>query len=100
MKLLLQAVAASLFGIAFFGVLLFWPAGTLHYWQAWVFIAIFTVVSSGSTVYWALRRPDVLQRRMHGGPLAETRPVQKIATYGVYVVVAALLVVSAFDHRF
>jgi protein-S-isoprenylcysteine O-methyltransferase Ste14 len=100
MKLLLQAVAASLFGVAFFGVLLFWPAGTLHYWQAWVFIAIFTVASSGPTVYWALRRPDVLQRRMHGGPLAETRPVQKIAMYGVYVVVAALLVVSAFDHRF
>ena len=100
MKLLIQAVAASLSGLVFFGVLLFWPAGTFNYWQAWVFIAVFFAMSFGPSVYWALRRPDVLRRRMHAGPLAETRPVQKIATYGVYVMVVALLIVSAFDHRF
>jgi len=100
MKLWLQAVAASLFGLVFFGVLLFWPAGTFDYWQAWVFIAVFTAVTSGPSVYWALRRPDVLQRRMHAGPIAETRTAQKIATVGVYAMVVALLVVSALDHRF
>ena len=100
MKLWLQAVAASLFGLVFFGVLLFWPAGTFDYWQAWVFIAVFTAVTSGPSIYWALRRPDVLQRRMHAGPIAETRTAQKIATVGVYAMVVALLVVSALDHRF
>lgn len=100
MKLVLQAVAASLFGLVFFAVPLFWPAGTFDYWQAWVFIAVFSVVSFGPSVYWALRRPDVLRRRMHAGPLAETRPMQKIATYGVYAMVVAVLVVSALDHRF
>jgi len=51
MKLFIQAAAASLFGLVFFGVFLFWPAGTFDYWQAWVFIAIFTAVSSGPTMY-------------------------------------------------
>jgi len=100
MKLWLQAVAASLFGLVFFGVLLFWQAGPFDYWQAWVFIAVFTAVTSGPSIYWALRRPDVLQRRMHAGPIAETRTAQKIATVGVYAMVVALLVVSALDHRF
>jgi protein-S-isoprenylcysteine O-methyltransferase Ste14 len=100
MKLWLQAVAASLFALVFFGVLLFWPAGTFDYWQAWVFIAVFAAVTSGPSIYWALRRPDVLQRRMHAGPIAETRTAQKIATVGVYAMVVALLVVSALDHRF
>ncbi len=100
MKLFVQAVAASLFGLVFFGVFLFWPAGTFDYWQAWVFIAIFTAVSSGPTMYWGLRRPEVLRRRLHAGPIAETRVAQKIATVGTMAMVIAVLVVSALDHRF
>lgn len=100
MKPLIQAVVASLFALVFFGVLLFWPAGTLDYWQAWVFIAVFTAVSLGPTVYWALRRPVVFARRMRSGPLAESRPMQKIAMLGMYAMVVAMAVVSALDHRF
>jgi len=100
MKLLIQAVAASLFGLVFFGVLLFWPAGTFNYWQAWVFIAVFTVVSAGPSIYWGLRKPEVLRRRMRSGPIAETRPAQKFATVGITAMVVAVLVVSALDHRF
>jgi protein-S-isoprenylcysteine O-methyltransferase Ste14 len=100
MKLFIQAVAASLFGLVFFGVFLFWPAGTFDYWQAWVFIAIFTAVSSGPTMYWGLRRPEVLRRRLHAGPIAETRAAQKVATVGTMAMVIAALVVSALDHRF
>jgi protein-S-isoprenylcysteine O-methyltransferase Ste14 len=99
-KLLLQAVAASLSGLVFFGVFLFWPAGTFNYWQAWVFIGIFTVVSAGPTIYWGLRKPEVLRRRMRSGPIAETRPAQKIATVGIVAIVVAMSVVSALDHRF
>jgi len=100
MKLLIQAVAASLFGILFFGVVLFWPAGTFDYWQAWMFIAIFIVMSTGPSVYWGLRKPEVLRRRMKSGPMAETRPAQKVATVGIVATVIAVSVVSAVDHRF
>jgi protein-S-isoprenylcysteine O-methyltransferase Ste14 len=79
---------------------LFWPAGTFDYWQAWVFIAVFTALSAISTLYLVQKNPDVLRRRMRAGPTAETRPVQKIVAAGVYVMFAAVLIVSAFDHRF
>ena len=100
MKLFIQAVAACLFALVFFGVFLFWPAGTFDYWQAWVFIAVFTAVSSGPTMYWGLRKPEVLRRRMHAGPIAETRAAQKFATVGTIAMVVAALVVSALEHRF
>jgi protein-S-isoprenylcysteine O-methyltransferase Ste14 len=100
MKLLIQAVAASLFGLVFFGVFLFWPAGTFDYWQAWVFIAVFTAATFGPTVYWGLRKPEVLRRRMRAGPMAETRTAQKFATVGTTAAVVVVLVVSALDHRF
>lgn len=100
MKLLLQAVAASLFGLVFFAVFLFWPAGTFDYWQAWAFIAVFTAVSAGPSIYWGLRKPEVLRRRMRSGPIAETRPAQKAATVGIAATIIAVSVVSALDHRF
>jgi protein-S-isoprenylcysteine O-methyltransferase Ste14 len=100
MKIALQVMASAVFGFVFFGLALFWPAGTFDYWQAWVFIAVFIVGTLGPTVYLAVRMPDALRRRMRAGPFAESRAVQKLAIAGTVLAVVAVLVVSAFDHRF
>jgi protein-S-isoprenylcysteine O-methyltransferase Ste14 len=100
MKTGLRAIGTSVIGLVLFGLLLFWPAGTFHYWQAWVFIAAFVVATAVPSIYWAVRRPEVLRRRMNAGLTAETRPAQKIIVAGVYLLFTALLVVSALDHRF
>lgn len=100
MKMALQALASSVFGILFFGIALFLPAGTFTYWQAWVFIAVFTVCATASSIYLGARNPAALQRRMKAGPLAETRPVQRIIISAIVLLVAATLVVSALDWRF
>jgi protein-S-isoprenylcysteine O-methyltransferase Ste14 len=99
MSIGLRVVAQSVLGLVAFAALLFLPAGTLDYWQAWVFLAVFSIASL-STVYWLKKDPAALERRMHAGPAAETRTVQKVVAAGVYVLVAALLVFSALDHRF
>jgi protein-S-isoprenylcysteine O-methyltransferase Ste14 len=96
----LKALTTSVLGFLYFGVLLFLPAGTFNYWQAWVFIAVFTATTAGPSIYWAVKRPEVLRRRMSAGPTAETRPAQKIIVTGVYLFSSALFVVSALDHRF
>ncbi|HTM85366.1 MAG TPA: isoprenylcysteine carboxylmethyltransferase family protein, partial [Mycobacterium sp.] len=44
--------------------------------------------------------PALVQRRLRGGPAAETRTVQKLASTGLFVAFIALIVVSALDHRF
>lgn len=100
MKLAIQTVASGLFGVLFFGVLLFLPAGTLNYWQAWVFIAIFLAATLGPSLYLAVTNPATLARRMHGGPTAETRPLQKVIITATFASVVVLTVVSALDHRF
>jgi protein-S-isoprenylcysteine O-methyltransferase Ste14 len=96
----LKALTTSVLGFLYFGVLLFLPAGTFDYWQAWVFIAVFTATTAGPSIYWAAKRPEVLRRRISAGPTAETRPAQKIIVSGVYLFSSALFVVSALDHRF
>jgi protein-S-isoprenylcysteine O-methyltransferase Ste14 len=58
-------------------LLLFVPAGTVHYWQAWVYLSIFMGASALTTLYLIRRDPALLQRRMSGGPMAEKQPAQK-----------------------
>jgi protein-S-isoprenylcysteine O-methyltransferase Ste14 len=100
MKLAVQSIGSMVFGLMFFGVALFLPAWTFRYWQAWVFIAVFMVATLGPSLYIATKFPEALQRRMHGGPTAETRPAQRIAITAIVGSVVAVLVTSALDHRF
>ncbi len=100
MKVTLQLLASTVFCVAFFALLLFWPAGTFDYWQSWVFIAVFLVGAMVPTVYLAVKYPDALSRRMKSGPWNETRLVQKLITVGIIAMVVAVSVVSALDHRF
>jgi protein-S-isoprenylcysteine O-methyltransferase Ste14 len=100
MKIGLQVTTTSLIGLALIGLALFWPAGTFDYWQAWVFLGIFVVLSVIYTVYVGVKNPEVLRRRMNAGPTHESRPVQKVVSSGVVLTFFALLVVSGFDHRF
>ena len=100
MKITLQMLAYTVFSIVFFGLLLFWPAGTFDYWQAWVFIAMFVVGTMVPTIYLAVAYPDAFRRRTRSGPFAETRMVQKLINVGIMLAVVAAVVVSALDHRF
>lgn len=100
MKLLVQLTLSTIAGLLFVALLLFVPAGTLNYWQAWVFLAIFALATTVPNFYLALRRPDVLSRRMRSGPTAERRTIQKFVSIGYPLLFVAIAVVSALDHRF
>jgi protein-S-isoprenylcysteine O-methyltransferase Ste14 len=100
MSIGVKAIASSLFGFVLFGLLLFLPAGTFNYWQAWLFIAVFALTGAWPSIYWARKKPEVLQRRMSAGPTKESRPAQKIIVAGIQLWFVATLVVSALDHRF
>ena len=82
------------------GLLLFVPAGSVHYWQAWVYLSIFMGASVLTTLYLMRKDPALLERRMSAGPTAEKRPAQKFIMLCTSIGFAALLVVPALDHRF
>ena len=81
------------------GLLLFVPAGTVHYWQAWVYLVIFTGASVLTTLYLMRHDRALLARRMRGGPTAEQQPAQKFIMLWTSLGFIALLVVPGFDHR-
>jgi protein-S-isoprenylcysteine O-methyltransferase Ste14 len=82
------------------GLLVFVPAGTIRYWQAWVYLSIFNGASILTTLYLIRHDPALLERRLKGGPTAERQPTQKLIMLGASVGFVGLLVVPALDVRF
>ncbi len=99
MKALLNIAFAGLVQLTVIAALLFVPAGTLNYWQAWLVLAVIAATAFAPSLFLQITSPAAMQRRMRGGPMAEGRPVQKIVMAGLYVSLAAICIVSALDHR-
>jgi protein-S-isoprenylcysteine O-methyltransferase Ste14 len=95
-----KLLVLGLVELVVFGSMLFFPAGTFNYWQAWVFLAVVAVSAWTPTIYLLHTDPVALQRRMRGGPTMETRMAQKVVIAGLYLSLAAMVVISALDHRF
>jgi protein-S-isoprenylcysteine O-methyltransferase Ste14 len=80
--------------------LLFGAAGTMRYWQAWIYVSTFVGASVLITLSLMKRDPALLARRMRGGPMFEKEGTQRIIMVFTSLGFIALLVVSALDHRF
>ncbi|MGH6938279.1 methyltransferase family protein [Hypericibacter sp.] len=96
MKLLGNLLAVLLVMAA----MLFIPAGSVNYWQAWVFLATYAISSLVITLYLMRKDPALLARRKRGGPTAEKETTQKIIMSFASLAFIGLLIVPALDHRF
>jgi protein-S-isoprenylcysteine O-methyltransferase Ste14 len=85
---------------AVMSLLVFGTAGTVRYWQGWLYLAVFFGASLLTTLDLMRRDPALLERRMRGGPTAEKRPAQRLVMLGASVGFISLLVLPAFDRRF
>ena len=98
---MLRKGLVSLAGLALaMGALIFVPAGTLDYWQAWLFLGCYFGASVVVSLWLMRNDPALLERRMRGGPLAEGERNQKIIMTITSIGFVALLVVPGLDRRF
>lgn len=73
-----RGILANLVTLAVLLACLFIPAGTLNYWQAWVFVAVFEGSAQALGIYFLIHDRKLVERRMNIGPVAEQRPAQKL----------------------
>ena len=59
-KLFSQALTKFLIGVVIFGLLIFLPAGSFHYWQGWLVMGILFVPMFVATIILFLAMPLVL----------------------------------------
>jgi hypothetical protein len=89
-----KASAGLLFLVLAMAALLFVPAWTLNYWQAWAFLAVFGGSGLAITIYLMKNDPKLLERRTQGGPISEKEMSQKIIQSITAIAFVAILVVS------
>jgi protein-S-isoprenylcysteine O-methyltransferase Ste14 len=75
---------------------IFLPAGSLDYWQGWLFFTVILICGALSSLYFSRRDPRLFARRMK---FKEQRPAQKIIVPLLYGLNAATIVAAATDHR-
>jgi protein-S-isoprenylcysteine O-methyltransferase Ste14 len=95
----LKAWLSHIVSFALIGLALFLVAGTLRYWQAWVYLAVSAISSVPLTLY-IVNDPILLENRAKAGPAAEQRLTQKIIVSVVGLAAVAIFIVPGFDHRF
>jgi len=97
LSLALMALWRLVAGMAFIALLLFLPAGTTAYWEAWIYLVVlFTpVLVVGSILL--LRDPELLERRM---TLREQESSQRTVLLFSTIVLLVIYLVPGFDKRF
>jgi protein-S-isoprenylcysteine O-methyltransferase Ste14 len=79
--------------------LLFIPAGTIYYWQAWIFLSIFSISALSITIYLMKKDPKLLERRVNAGPASEKEKSQKIIQSLASAAFLTVIVFPVIDHR-
>ena len=97
--LIVKSVAGTLFLMLIMGVALLLPFGSLKYSLAWLYLAVFFVSVSVITIYLFLFDKHLLKSRLAAGPVAETKPIQKLIQSIAGFAFISIYIVSALDYR-
>ena len=99
-QLILKTIAGFAFLMLVLALALFIPAGSLSYWQAWVYLADWAVCVILITLYLVKNDRELLAGRVQAGPVAETQKNQKIIQSLASLCFIGLFIVPGLDYRF
>ena len=95
-----KALGGLLRFLSILAVLLFLPVWTFRYWQAWIFLFVFSACALATSLYVMKNDPKLLERRMRAGPGAEKERSQQIIQSVATAAFISLLLFPPLDHRF
>ena len=96
-KLLTQSLTKFFLGVIVLGILIFLPAGSLHYWQGWLLMGILFVPMFVAGLVMLAKNPDLLRKRLNAKEQeAEQKTVVKLS--GMLFIAA--FVVAGLNWRF
>lgn len=96
-KLFTAALAKFVLGAALVGLLIFLPAGTLRWWQGWLFMGILFVPMFAAGLVMMAKAPDLLRKRLEADEEEEEQRTV-VALSGLMFIAA--FVVAGLSQRF
>lgn len=93
----------ALSGVAWFagflGLMLFVSAGSLRFWQGWIYWLLSSLLVLDVTLYFLKHDPRLIERRTTVGPGAEPRESQKRIQRVIFVFGSVLFILPGLDYR-
>jgi protein-S-isoprenylcysteine O-methyltransferase Ste14 len=85
--------------VVLLAILLFLPGWSFNYWQAWVFLMVFSISVFLITFYFLKKDPSLIQSRLKVGPVAEQQKSQKIIQALASLFFILPFITASIDHR-
>jgi protein-S-isoprenylcysteine O-methyltransferase Ste14 len=82
--LILKLIGGAIGPVIIWGALLFLPAGTFAWWQAWVFLAVVLACAAG-TMAWVFVNNEALLNERYGSPLQKGQPLADKIVANIFV---------------
>jgi len=96
---IVQGFLNFLIGTIVIGALLSWIAGTVAYWQAWVFAILFNLGTASQGIYLFIKDPELLERRKQVAP-ADESTIERFFIIFALASIFGVIIIGALDQRF
>ncbi len=96
-KLISKALTRFIPGIIIISAILFIPAGSVKFWNAWLFMGVLFIPMLFVIIYLKIRDPELLDKRMNTN---EKEKTQKKVVLLTSVVFLSAFIIAGLDYRF
>ena len=96
-QLLIKVLIRFVLAIIIIGLVFFLPAGSINFWEAWVYMGILFTPMIFVLIYLLKKDPELLERRMK---MKEKEEPQKVFVKLSILVFLIAFIIPGFDHRF
>jgi protein-S-isoprenylcysteine O-methyltransferase Ste14 len=98
-NLTVQAFLGLIQLLVMLAIFLFLPGWSFNYWQAWVFLVVFSISVFFITLFFLRKDPSLIQSRLKVGPVAEQQKSQKIIQALASIFFILPFITASIDHR-
>jgi len=96
-QLLIKVLIRFVLAIIILGLIFFLPAGSIKFWEAWVYFGILFIPMIFVLIYLLKKDPELLERRMK---MKEKEEPQKVFIKLSLLVFFIAFIIPGFDYRF
>ena len=96
-KLLFSALIKFSIGILFVGLILFLPAGTLNFYNAWLFMGLLFIPMFILGIFLFVKSPELLEKRLNAKEKENTQ--KGVVGFSAILFLASFLI-AGFDYRY
>ena len=96
-KLFVEAIVKFIFGVLIIGLLIFLPAGTINYWNGWLFMGLLFIPMFIAGIVMMIKSPELLKKRLKA---KEKERKQKQVVLFSGLMFLAGFIISGLNYRY